>query len=143
MDALTGFLRSGHLGPLQPGMTRAEILSLLGPPEGHSKDKPAEQTLKYGDLQLGLSGGLLKLIGLYPTQQGLSLPAALAAVEIRAGESRAEFEARTAGAGLTFKVDAVVTFEEQLGLRSRGGVLVLFAKDGLESLQAEHQEGRT
>jgi hypothetical protein len=68
MATLELFLKTGELGPIHSGMSRAEVISQLGPPQDESV---ARDLLKYGGLQLafhkrpGAADRPLIHIGLY------------------------------------------------------------------------------
>lgn len=51
MATLKKFLQTGELGLLHAGMSEAEVIALLGPPQDESVERHA-QILKYGGLQL-------------------------------------------------------------------------------------------
>src|SRR5438128_1529706 len=51
MATLEQFLRTGDLGPIHPGMTRAEVIACLGLPQDESV-VCEPKILKYGALQL-------------------------------------------------------------------------------------------
>jgi hypothetical protein len=81
MPTLEEFLKTGAIGPIRGGMTYAEVVAALGPPQSESvKRKP--RVLKYGPLQLSLypdrdRTDRVSLIALYPRQSADALPPAV------------------------------------------------------------------
>src|SRR5262245_56246548 len=79
MATLDQFLRTGELGPVRPGISLAEVVARLGPPQDESV-AANPRTLKYGALQLTFrkrpdaADGSLVQIGLYYRQPAEPVP---------------------------------------------------------------------
>jgi len=129
MATLKQFLQTGELGPIHPGMSEAEVLALLGPPQTESVARHPK-TLKYGGLQLTFTrrpeageSGLIH-IGLYfaPCAEPIPGPALPADFNLTPETTIADFREFLSGAGLK---ESVIVEEEdtsQLILPSGAGI---------------------
>jgi hypothetical protein len=79
MATLEQFLQTGELGPIHPGMTQAEVMAWLGPPQDNSVTR-LPKILKYGGMQLTFARSqasihpALSLIALYFGPQAEPIP---------------------------------------------------------------------
>lgn len=140
MPTLEEFLKTGTLGPIRSGMTYAEVVAALGPPQAESvKRKP--RVLKYGPLQLALTRGAdeverVSLTSLYTRESVDQLPPpARLSDAIPHGEG--EFRSFLSG------VVPSVTQADDGAIRLPSGVRVVFADGAVHSLHVAPLKPKT
>ena len=58
------FIRTGTLGDISLGMTRNDLLGVLGVPDAVAGGGPTPEILKYGDVEVMLKGGVTTFISI-------------------------------------------------------------------------------
>jgi len=58
------FIRTGRLGDISLGMTRNDLIGVLGVPDAVAGGGPTPEILKYGDVEVMLKGGVTTFISI-------------------------------------------------------------------------------
>ncbi len=64
---LVSFIQTGRLGGLSLGLSKADIVALLGPPNDVAGGRRAPEILKYGDVQIMLKAGQATFLSVTPS----------------------------------------------------------------------------
>jgi hypothetical protein len=133
------FLKSGNLGGLRLGLSRAQVRELLGAEKDYSQRSRKNEIWRYDSLQVSFIEDSLCLIGLY-FEQGdrvLRLPRTL----VPAGKivcevsSIPEVEQHVLALGLHFAVVEDLTFDDQRVIHiEESGVGIIFFQGELNKI---------
>ncbi len=139
MAALEQFLRTGELGPIRPGMTEAEVIALLGPPQDESVSRHP-QILKYGGLQLtflrrpGAADRWLAHIGLYYSPLAEPIPEPVRPADFQGTAATTMAEVREFLARVGLEESAVVEGEDTSYVILPSGARITFDGPKLQSI---------
>lgn len=131
------FLQTARLGFIALDISRDEVSRILGEPEARMEHRRKPELWKYGNLQIAFVDGSVSLIALYFTEDKIVLPEALSIHGyIPNSNTRInDFKEYLLSENLKLETYPVLTFDEQLCLRSESGVHILFTRNRLASMQ--------
>jgi hypothetical protein len=137
MATLEKFLETGELGPIHAGMSQAEVLAILGPPQEESRHP---QILKYGGLQLtflsqpGTAERRLAHIAVYFRPSAEPIPKPTLPADFTGGPETTITEVREFLARTGLKESAAVDGEDTRYLIMPSGARITFDDQMLQSI---------
>ncbi|MEW6735669.1 MAG: hypothetical protein AB1489_30540 [Acidobacteriota bacterium] len=130
------FIEKGCLGKIKTGISRQEVINLLGEPDDKTQPKERNPIWKYNDLQVSFRGESLFFIGLYLEQPTLVLPKPLTLdTELHNIRWLDSFKKHLLTEGIHFSINEKLTFDTQMCLVTNIGVNIIFQDNELDTIQ--------
>jgi hypothetical protein len=140
MATIRQFLETGELGPIHPGMSEADLLAILGPPQDESLAR-RPKTLKYGGLQLTVlsrpnaADRELAHVGLYFGPLAEPIPELVRPTDFNVSSETTLSEMREFLARVNLEESAAVEEEDTIRLTLPSGAQITFDGPKLWSIQ--------
>ena len=139
MATLERFMRTGELGPVVVGMTRQEVIGLLGAPGGESVSRHP-QIVKYGGLQLalleveGVPERRVHRIGLYYDPCWEAIPELVRPTDFQPTATTSIDEMRTFLTSSGIQIHSTVESDDAEHLVLENGVRITFDEGRLQGI---------